>query len=128
MTKSILIIAALVLVLHGLVHLMGTAAYMKITEVQGLPYKTTLLAGRWELGERGIALYGLLWAVAAFGFIVAALAFWSGWGWWSVGLVGVTIFSLLLTALDWQVAYAGVVINLVILALVWLRPLLMRAL
>ncbi len=81
MLKIMIIIAAIVLVLHGLIHLMGTAAYMKLAVIQQLPYKTTVLGGRWDLGTSGIAVYGVLWAVAAIGFVVAALAFWFGWTW-----------------------------------------------
>ena len=123
MANTLIIVAAIILVLHGLIHLMGTTAYLKLAPVQGLPYKTTLLGGHWELGERGIAMYGVLWGIAALGFVVAAIAFWAGWGWWSAELVGVALFSLLLTALDWPVAYAGVIVNLLILALIWLGPL-----
>ena len=38
-------IVAIMIALHGLVHLMGTFAYLKLAEVQGLPYKTTMLVG-----------------------------------------------------------------------------------
>lgn len=55
-------------------------------------------------------------------FIVAAVALLAGWEWWRLVLVKVTLLSLLLTVLDWRVAYAGVVINIVILAVVWLGP------
>jgi hypothetical protein len=117
------IIASIILILHGLIHLMGTVAYMKFAEIDQLPYKTTVLGGRWDLGQRGTTVYGALWAVAAIGFIVAAVALLSGWTWWQPVLLGVTLFSLVLTALDWGVAYAGVIINFVILAILMLRPL-----
>ncbi len=55
-------------------------------------------------------------------FIVAAVALLAGWEWWRLVLVEVTLLSLLLKVLDWRVAYAGVVINIVILAVVWLGP------
>ncbi len=60
MPKTIIIIASIILVLHGLIHLMGTAVYMKLTRIQGLNYKTTLLGGRWDLGEGGIKVFGAL--------------------------------------------------------------------
>ena len=59
---------------------------------------------------------------AAIGFAVTALAFWFGWGWWQPVLLSVTLFSLLLTALDWNVAFAGVIVNLAILILLGLGP------
>lgn len=122
MFKLMVIVATIVLVLHGLIHLMGTASYMRLAEVQGLPYKTTVLGGRWDLGAGGIAAYGALWAVAAVGFVVVALAFWFGGAWWQPALVAVTLLSLVLTALDWNVAFAGAIVNLVILLWLWLGP------
>lgn len=111
MSKTIIIIASIVLLLHGLIHLMGTAVYIKLTTIEGFVYKTTLLGGRWDLGEGGIRVFGVLWALAAIGFIVGAVALLAGWGWWQPVLVGVTLFSLVLTGLDWSVAYAGIIIN-----------------
>ena len=122
MLRIMLIVATIVLVLHGLIHLMGTAAYLKLGVIQQLPYKTAVLGGRWDLGASGIAVYGALWGVAAIGFVVAALAFWFGWAGWQPLLLGVTLLSLALTALDWDVAFAGVILNIVILALLWLGP------
>jgi hypothetical protein len=120
--KTLLIIAAIVLIVHGLIHLMGTASYLKLTEIGELPYKTTLLNGSWDLGTKGIALFGVLWAVATVGFVAAGVAMIAGWSWWQPLLLGVTLFSLVLTALDYKVAYAGVIINVVILAVVLLGP------
>ena len=121
--STLAIIGSIVLFLHGIVHLMGTAAYLKLTEIEQLPYKTTVLGGRWDLGPRGTAVYGALWTVAAIGFIVAALALFSGWNWLQPVLLGVTLFSLVLTALDWGVAYAGVIVNIAILVILILGPL-----
>jgi hypothetical protein len=120
--KTLSIIVAIILILHGLIHLMGTVTYMKLSTIQGLTYKTTLLAGRWNLGESGIAVYGALWAAAAVGFVLAATAMSFGWNGWKLVLTGVTIFSLALTALDWIVASAGAILNIVILAWLWLAP------
>lgn len=93
---------------------------MQLTTIEGMAYKTTLLGGRWDLGEAGIRVFGALWVVAAIGFAVAAVALLAGWGWWQPVLVGVTLFSLVLTALDWSNAFASVIINIVILAVVLL--------
>ena len=122
MSKIILIISAIVLGLHGIIHLIGTAVYMKLTEIQGCSYKTTLLGGRWDIGENGIRIFGVLWIVPAVGFIVAAVALLAGWDWWRSVLVPVTLFSLVLTILDSSIAYAGVIINIVILGIVLLGP------
>lgn len=38
MNTLIIVIAALLLILHGLIHLMGTTVYMKLGQIQGLPF------------------------------------------------------------------------------------------
>lgn len=121
--KIIYIIAAIVLILHGLIHLIGPAVYMKLTEIQGFSYKTTLLGGRWDLDEKGIRIFDALWVIPAIGFIVVAISLLAGREWWQPVLVAVTFFSLVLTMLDWSVAYTGVVINAVILIAIWVGSL-----
>lgn len=122
MLKIIQIILAIFISLHGLIHLIGPAVYMKLTEIQGFSYKTTLIGGRWNLGENGIRLFGALWIVPALGFILAAVALLAGWEWFQPALIVVTLISLVLTALDYRIAYAGVVINILILVGIWLGP------
>ena len=120
--RIITVIAAAILFLHGLIHLMGSAAYLKLAEIEQLPYKTTVLNGRWDLGSSGTTIFGILWAVAAIGFILTAIAFFGNWDWWRFGLIGVTLFSLVLTSLDWSVANAGVIVNLTIFLILFLGP------
>jgi hypothetical protein len=122
MSKSITIIVSIVLGLHGLIHLIGTLLYMKLTEVEGFTYKTTLLGGRWDLGEKGIRIFGALWVVPAVGFVIIAVAMLAGWGWWQPALIAISLFSLILTVFDWNVAYAGAIIDVVILVALWLGP------
>lgn len=115
MQRLLIAAAALVLVVHGFVHLLGTAAYLKLATVPNLPYKTTFLNGAWDIGNNGVRVLGVLWAVAAVGFIVGAAGMVGRAPWWHVVLLTVTCLSLALTTLDWTVAYAGVVVDVVIL-------------
>jgi hypothetical protein len=119
MASWISYLAAFVLIAHGLIHLLGTTVYLRLGEVAGFAYKTTLLGNRWDVGPVGIGIFGAMWGLAAVGFIVAAIAMLTGSWWWQPALVGVTVFSLLLTGLDWNLSFAGVALNLVILALVF---------
>lgn len=122
MSKIVIMLAVSILVVHGIIHLMGTAVYMKLAEINGLSYKTTLLSGRLDLGEGGSRVFGALWVLPAIGFIVAALALLEGWEWWQPVMVGVTLLSLALTGLDWSGAFMGAIIDIAILALLWLGP------
>ena len=115
------IIAAIVLALHGLIHLMGTFAYLRILEIPSLPYKTIFLGGRIDLGEVGTGVFGALWGVAAIGFVVASIAMLTNRSWWRLVLLAVTLLSLVITILDSSLAFAGVVLNVVILLGLWLE-------
>jgi uncharacterized membrane protein YphA (DoxX/SURF4 family) len=115
------IVAAIVLIVHGLIHFMGTAVYARRAEIKGLSYKTTLLSGHWDLGRAGISVYGWLWVLPAMGFVVAAVALLAGWAWWNSVLVAVTLAALVLTALDWSNAFRGALVDLAILALIFFR-------
>ena len=117
MLPSVKIIAGLVLILHGLIHLMGTTVYMKLGKIQDFNYKTTLLNGNWNLGESGIRFFGALWIFPAVGFIVIGIALLMGWSWWQSLLIPITLFSLILTSLDWNISFAGAGLNLAILVL-----------
>ncbi len=122
MSKLILYLAGFVLIAHGLIHLMGTTVYMRLADIKGFTYKTTLLGGRWDVGAAGISIFGLLWAVAAVGFVAASIGMLTGSSWWQAVLIAVSVFSLVLTGLDSSLAFAGVILNLVILALLfWSR-------
>jgi hypothetical protein len=112
--------AGIFLALHGLIHLLGFASYLKLATVATLPYKTAVLGGRLDLGASGTSLFGLAWGVAALGFVLSAAAFLLGWSWWRPALTLVTLLSLLLTVLDYGPAKAGTVVNLVILTLLML--------
>ena len=115
------IIAAIVLALHGLIHLMGTFAYLRILEIPSLPYKTIFLGGRIDLGEFGTGVFGALWGVAAIGFVVASIAMLTNRSWWRLVLLAVTLLSLVITILDSSLAFAGVVLNVLILLGLWLE-------
>ena len=122
MMRGLTLAAALLLLVHGLIHLMGMTVYMRLGEIDGMEYKTTLLGGRRNLGSRGILVYGALWGIAAVGFTAAAAGWMVGWEPWRAVLVGVALVSLALTTLDWRNAFLGAGINVVILAALWLGP------
>jgi hypothetical protein len=122
MTSLIKTIAALLLIAHGLIHLMATIVYMKLGAIPGFNYKTTLLSGRWDLGVNGIRFFGALWIFPAVGFVVIGTALLMSWSWWQSMLVPVTLFSLILTDVDWSNAFAGLIANIAILGLVWWSP------
>jgi len=122
MPRGIEYAAAVLLTLHGLVHLMGLVAYWPIATLQGIPYKTTLLDGRWDLGKTGTRLFSMVWLVTAIGFVIAAAGMVTHQDWWQAALAGVTLLSLVIAALDVRAAFIGAVIDILILVSLVVGP------
>ncbi len=117
MVRLPLYLLALLLVVHGLIHLMGFVAYWPLVPVRDLPYKTALLGGRLELGPSGMRVISVLWLLAAIGFVAAAAALAARWSLWAPVLFAAVLLSLLLCILDWKVAFRGAIIDLGLLVL-----------
>lgn len=122
MQRLLTVATAALLVIHGLIHLMGTVVYMQWGTIEGLTYKTTLLFGTWPVGDAGMRVFGALWLLPTIGFVACAVALVAGWAWWRPFLMGITLLSLGLTLLDWENAYAGVAVNLLILLGLMIGP------
>lgn len=106
---------SIILLGHGIVHVLGTVVYFELAEVAEFPYKTTLLGGAVNVGDAGMRVFGALWGVTAIGFVIAVGAVLTDWEHWPLLIGAVAVVSLTLTVLDYTVAYAGIVVNLGIL-------------
>lgn len=115
-------IAIGIVVMHGLIHLMGFVAYWPLGEIAELPYKTTLLNGRFQLSQTGMRLFSVLWLLAAVGFVGSAISLLTKQPLWLPLMFAAVLVSVAITALDWGNAFRGTIISLVILVpllLVW---------
>jgi hypothetical protein len=94
---------AILLVLHGLVHLLGPA---KAFGWADLPQLTRPIS----------PALGALWLATALLFVAAAvmLFVWPRW-WWAIGLAAV-VMSMLLIVPSWADAKAGALVNVIVLA------------
>jgi len=109
------ILVVVVLILHGLVHLLGFVVPWKLASIEGLSYKTTILSGTLDIGATGARLIGLVWLLAAIGFVIAGIAILIGYpGWVTLTLI-VTTLSLVLTILGWPDSQFGLLVNIIIL-------------
>ena len=107
-------------VLHGLVHLLWFVVLWRITTVDGLPYSTTVLAHRIDVGDTGIRVVGLLWLVATLGWVAAGLGLIFLVPWWQGLTIAVALFSSALCILGLPEAKYGLLINLIVIALLFL--------
>jgi hypothetical protein len=119
-------VAAVLLALHGVIHLIGFVTPWRIATLQGFTYRTTALNGALEIGDSGARLIGLVWLALAIGFVAADYGVWRGES-WALGLTGVLAgVSLVLCVLGLPEAFAGIAINVIVLGVVayvaFLRP------
>ena len=105
------------LIVHGIAHLPGFAVPWRLMVSPELPYRTTILAGRFEVGDIGVRAVGLAWAVVAVAFLALAWAIGAGAPWARVAIATAVVASLTLCAAGWPDARIGVVANLLILGL-----------
>lgn len=106
-------LAAAFLVLHGIAHLVGAQAAI---EAAGTGSTAPYLFGLWAAGGPALPMLAIGWVAGAAGFVVAAAWMWARRPHWWEAVVAVTILSLVLSALALPQAAAGVVIDLVLLA------------
>ena len=120
-------IAAVLLALHGVIHLIGFVAPWRIATLEGFAYRTTVFIGALDVGDVGVRVIGLVWLGLTFGFLAAAYGVWRSEP-WAVGLTGVlAIASLIVCLLGLPETAAGIAINVVIVAAVGYVAFLKRA-
>jgi hypothetical protein len=110
-------VLAALLIVHGIAHLPGFAVPWRLLVSPELPYRTTILAGRIDIGDGGVRAVGLAWAVAAAAFIALAWSLWAGLPWTRTLIACAVAFSLVLCAAGWPDARIGVAANILILVM-----------
>jgi hypothetical protein len=110
--------AAVLLALHGVIHLIGFVSPWRIATVEGFAYRTGVLNGALNVGDAGVRVIGLAWLGLTFGFLAAGYGVWRGKP-WAVNLTGVlTIVSLIVCVVGLPETAAGVAIDVAIVAVV----------
>jgi hypothetical protein len=110
------IIFGIFLIAHGIAHLVGFVTYWKIASFEEMPYKTTLLSDRVDVGDAGIRIVGIFWLLTGLAFAVLGIGVITLQPWWYPLIIYLSIFSLLMCILGWPDARFGALINLIILA------------
>lgn len=106
-----------VMVLHGIAHLVGFIAPWRLIDMENLPYKTTVLGGTIDLGDRGIRLVGILWLIATIAFAASAIGLLTHATWWLGLALSSVALSLVLTLAEWPLTKIGVAVNVALLGI-----------
>jgi hypothetical protein len=102
---------AVLLVAHGVAHLVGFVSSWKLATLAEHPEKTLVFSGRVDVGDAGIRVMGVLWLLAALAFLVAAFAVATETGWAVRFTLAAVIASLILCVVGWPDARIGVAVN-----------------
>jgi len=116
------VLAAIYLIVHGLIHLIGFVTNFQIAEIEEITYSTTVLAGRLEIGDVGTRVLGIAWLLVAVAFVISGVAIFFSPPWWWSFTLAVTGVSLVLSILGWPDARFGVLANVVILVFLFIGP------
>lgn len=105
-----------ILVLHGIAHMPGVIGSWNLAPLDGVPYHTTLLGGRVDVGDAGMRVMGAFWLLAAVGFVVAGAATALHREWAPAMVAATAAVSLGLCILEYPAARIGLALDLAILA------------
>ncbi len=107
---------ALLLIAHGIAHLVGFAVPFGLVANPDLSERTTVLNGALDVGKTGAKAMGILWLALALGFLATGAAMLAG-RWDPVWLVRLAALSLTFCLVGWPDARLGVAVNLTILVM-----------
>ena len=120
--KIIAIGIAILLVIHGMIHLIGFRVYGQGVPMAEMSFKTTFFNDSVDLGISGTRVYGWLWLLPTLGFILAGAGFFLHTSWWQPVLIVASLASLIITGMDWKNAFPGTLIDMVLLAVILFSP------
>ena len=107
------------LVAHGVAHFVGFAVPWRLIASSDMPYKTTILAGRLDLGVSGIQAMGVLWLIVGLATMFAGAAWLLSWTNAALWTLAALIASVVLCLAEWPLTRIGLAVNVV--ALIALR-------
>jgi hypothetical protein len=107
---------AIAMVLHGAAHLVGFAESWQWSMTETVPFKTTVLNGRLDLGMGGIRVAGLLWLLATLAFGLVAAGAVMNTEWWVSLALPTAVASLVLCVVWWPESRVGAAVNALLIA------------
>jgi hypothetical protein len=112
-------IFTLLLIIHGIAHLVGFVVPWKILTLAEMPYKSTIFYNKIDLGHSGIKIIGIFWLLIALLFFIAALFFILQYQVWFVLSIISICSSFVLCILGLPESKIGVFANFFILLLLF---------
>ncbi|MBS0000220.1 MAG: hypothetical protein KFF73_14665 [Cyclobacteriaceae bacterium] len=107
---------------HGFAHIVGFLISWKLINDKDTPYKTTILGGKFDMGDNGIRILGILWLLTGIAFFILSYGVITLSYWWNVYTFFVIGFSLMLSILAIPDTVYGILANILLLLFLWYAP------
>ena len=112
--SMVLVLAAAVLAVHGLLHLVGFAVPWRLSGIEPISARRAL-GGHIQLNVRTARVIGVFWLGAAISFLVAAGGLLLGLPWAAELIIAAAVVSLALCIIGLPEMFLGVIANLLII-------------
>ena len=109
-------ILAVVLIAHGLAHLVGFAVPWGLVDREGVIRQTSLLGGLFKVSEGALRALGIVWLFLAAALVTVGVGLVLRRGWAPSAATPVLVASLLMCVLAWPLTRIGVGVNVALLA------------
>lgn len=106
---------------HGIAHLVGFLVPWRIVKTEDMPYKTTLLMGKIDIGDMGIRIMGIIWLLIALAYFYSSWTTYQQMDIWMTYTLVVTIISLVFCLLAIPDSHIGVYIDIALIILYYLN-------
>ena len=109
----------LVFIAHGIAHLVGLFIYWKIIPgTEDTPYKTKIFFSEIEIGTLGVSILGFIYLILAVLFvIIGILLLIERINFNDTIIIGILLFSLIITFIDLMPTIIGFFVNIIYLTL-----------
>ncbi|HEM49106.1 MAG TPA: hypothetical protein ENO27_02730 [Caldithrix sp.] len=106
---------------HGIAHLVGFLVPWRFVKTEDMPYKTTLLMGKIDIGDIGIRIIGIIWLLIALAYFYAGWITFQQTDYWINYTLVVTIISLIFCIAAIPDSHIGIYINIALIVLYYLN-------
>ena len=109
-------ILAIVLIVHGLAHLVGFAVPWGLVDREGVMHQTALLGGLFEVSQRALRALGIVWLLLAAALVTVGIAFALRRSWAPSAATLMVAASLVMCVIAWPITRIGLGINVALIA------------
>jgi hypothetical protein len=111
--------AAVFLFIHGFAHTVGFFVQWKILKLKDIPFSTKIFYGKFDVGNAGIHVVGIIWLFIAIFCVLAGYGILSASDWWKTATLLVILFSFIFCILGLPDTKMGIIANVIVIAFLY---------